>query len=89
MANVCSLNGVSYNWKVSEYPKENFNSDKQIGFLAQDLAKVYPTLVHDRGDGYNVVDYDLLVPVLVEAIKELNSKVVRQDSIINVLTNNK
>lgn len=86
LAKICLLTGVSYKWKVSDYPKENFDNTKQIGFLAQDLSKVYPTLVHDRGDGYNVVDYDLLVPALVEAIKELNSKVVHQDSVINVLS---
>ena len=82
---VCSLNGVNYNWKVKEFPAEKFDNSKQIGFIAQDLEKVYPEVVKTRPDGYKQVDYDLLVPALVEAIKELKTKTVKQDSLIKYL----
>jgi Chaperone of endosialidase len=41
-----------------------------IGFIAQDLMKVFPQLVHSDKDGILGVDYTGLIPVLVEALKE-------------------
>jgi hypothetical protein len=46
------------------------NSTRNIGFLAQDLQKVFPQLVHSDKDGVLAVDYTGLIPVLVEALKE-------------------
>lgn len=83
---VCSLQGVSYDWKVNAFPAEHFENKKQIGFLAQDLEKVYPAVVNTRTDGYKTVDYDLLVPALVESIKELKAQNVKQDSVITYLS---
>lgn len=51
---------------------------KRIGFIAQEVQAYYPELVREDGDGMLAVDYNGLIPVIVEAIKE-------QDSIINVL----
>ncbi len=82
---VCSLQGMSYDWKADEFPTERFDNKKQIGFIAQDLEKVYPAVVNTRRDGFKIVDYDLLVPALVESIKELRTQNVKQDSLIQVL----
>jgi hypothetical protein len=43
-----------------------------FGFSAQELEQVFPELVEMDNDGYLTVDYISLIPVLVEAIKELN-----------------
>jgi hypothetical protein len=86
---ICSLQGVTYDWKIKEFPSEKFDSKKQIGFIAQDLEKVYPAVVETRTDGYKTVNYDLLVPALVESIKELKAQSVKQDSIIQVLLGNR
>jgi hypothetical protein len=42
-----------------------------FGFIAQELRKVYPDLVHEDEYGYLSVNYTGIIPVLVEAIKEL------------------
>jgi hypothetical protein len=73
--NVLSLRGVSYNWKKDEFPEKHFSNEKQIGFIAQELEKVYPELVSTGADGYEGVDYARLTPVLVEAIKELQKEI--------------
>jgi hypothetical protein len=44
-----------------------------IGFLAQDVQKLFPELVSTDEDGYLSLDYMGLIPVLVEAFKELNN----------------
>jgi hypothetical protein len=46
----------------------------RIGFLAQDVQKVYPELVYSDKNGLLSLDYIGLIPVLVESIKELTFK---------------
>ena len=62
---VLKIEGVSFDWK----------SDKKrsIGVIAQNIEKVLPELV--SGDDVKSVNYDGLVGVLIEAIKELNKKI--------------
>lgn len=73
--NVMQLKGVHYYWKTEEFPEQKFNTDKQLGFIAQDIEKLYPELVLTDDNGYKSVDYSRLTPILVEAIKELKAEV--------------
>lgn len=63
------LQGVSYYWKTSEYNNMDFSNRKQIGFIAQDIEKIFPEMVFTDDRGYKSVDYSRLTPVLVETIK--------------------
>jgi hypothetical protein len=73
---VLKLRGVQFNWKRDEYPEHNFNGERQVGFIAQEVAEVLPEVVKksDDKDGFYSVSYDRIVPVLVEAIKELKAE---------------
>jgi hypothetical protein len=71
------LRGTEYDWKIKEFPAKNFDSRHQIGFIAQELEKVFPELVTTGTDGYKSVDYTHIVPVLVEAMKE-QQKMIEQ-----------
>lgn len=46
----------------------------QIGLLAQEVGRVYPEMVKVLPSGYQSVDYIKLVPVLLEAIHELDAR---------------
>ena len=70
LSNVMQMQGVTYDWKVKEFPDKHFTNDQQVGFIAQELEQVYPEIVFADNDGYKSVDYSKLTPVLVEAIKE-------------------
>lgn len=48
---------------------------EHFGLIAQELQEVYPNLVYEKDNGYLAVNYVELVPVLMQAIKELNAKV--------------
>ncbi len=51
-------------------PREQYERENQIGFLAQDVEKVLPQLVaEDEHTGLKSVAYVALVPILVEAVK--------------------
>jgi len=66
---VCSLRGVTFDWNCSH------RSGRDAGVIAQDVEKVLPEIISIRGDGSKAVNYDGLIPLLVEAIKELNNKI--------------
>ncbi|WP_159090771.1 tail fiber domain-containing protein [Aquimarina aquimarini] len=58
------LDAVSYTWKSDKSKK------KEIGFLAQDVEKVFPELVRNvEGIEGKSISYSHMVPILVEAIK--------------------
>jgi Chaperone of endosialidase len=69
------VRGVNYWMKSAEFPEMKFDSSLQYGVIAQELEKVFPEMVFtiDK-DGYKGVDYIKLVPVLIEAIKELKEE---------------
>lgn len=65
-----SLNGMYYYWRQDEFPDMHFTNERQLGFAAQEMEKLFPELVITDSKGYKSVDYGRLTPVLVEAIKE-------------------
>ena len=69
-SNISKLEGVSYFWRADEFPDNNFSDEKQLGLIAQEVEKVFPELVIVLPNGYKTVNYQALVPVLIEAIKE-------------------
>ena len=75
---VLKLQGVNYYWRKDEFPDKGFSSDKQIGFIAQDIEKTFPEVVMTDKDGYKSVDYSRLTPILVEAIKEQQKSILVQ-----------
>lgn len=70
------LNGVRYTWNnvALELGIES-RHDNDVGILAQEVQAVLPEAVYADDDGYLRVSYDRLVPVLIEAIKELNARI--------------
>ena len=48
---------------------------KEFGFIAQEVKELFPELVEQDTEGIYAVNYTGLIPVLVEAIKELQAKV--------------
>lgn len=70
---VTQLKGLHYYWKTDEYKENNFSTERQVGFIAQEIEKIFPEMVFTDAQGYKSVDYARLTPVLVEAIKELKA----------------
>jgi hypothetical protein len=67
-----SINGVRFEWKDDGTP--------DIGVIAQDILPVLPEAVYDTSDGYKVA-YQKIIPVLVEAVKSLQARVRRLESL--------
>ena len=65
------LQGVTFDWKEQDIT----NLKEDIGFIAQDVQKVLPELVRENKDGKLSLRHQGIIPVLLEAIKELSNKV--------------
>ena len=61
---VIQINGVSFKWKD--------NGEECLGVIAQNIEEVFPQLVKEGEDkdGTLSVNYQGLIPVLINAIKE-------------------
>ncbi len=57
----------------------------RVGFLAQDLQKVFPELVSEDKDGLLSIDYIGLIPFIVEGIKEQQRTITAQSEKIKEL----
>jgi hypothetical protein len=48
---------------------------RRAGLIAQHVRKVLPEAVHQGADGYLSLSYDSVIPLVIEAVKELREKV--------------
>jgi fibronectin-binding autotransporter adhesin len=87
LSKVKSLRGVYYRWAVPVQDGCWFDDRRHVGLMAQDVQQVLPEAVKPLPgkDDYLGIDYPLLVPLLLEAIKELESKVQVLDKTIDSL----
>ena len=67
------LQGVTFDWK--EKQEDILNIKEDIGFIAQDVQKVLPELVRENENGKLSLRHQGVIPVLLEAIKELSDKI--------------
>ena len=66
MTILSTIQGVNFKW--------NDTRQEDVGIIAQDLQKVLPEAVYETPDGLQVA-YMKIVPVLVEAVKNLQERV--------------
>ena len=79
LAKVLKISGNTYDW-VQGSGKEG----SDVGVIAQEILEVLPEAVTTRETGYLAVRYEKIIPLLIEAIKDLSAKVEDlQDQINN------
>ncbi len=72
LAKVLSISGNTFNWN----DKSEFEGQGDTGVVAQEIEALgLPGIVKDQDSGHKSVQYHKLVPLLIEAIKELSTKV--------------
>ena len=65
LSRLSNIEGVGFAWKKT--------GDRTYGVIAQDVEKEFPELVHT--DEFKSVNYNGLVGVLIEAVKELKAEI--------------
>lgn len=76
LTKLLQIDGKTYTMKKDE------NKKQKIGLLAQDIEKVFPELVSES-HGVKSVNYQGLVPVLINALKEQDNKMKEQENKMN------
>ena len=71
---IVNLNGTYYEWNetMNEIAGQ---TGSEYGLIAQDVKKEFPEMVSEGDDGYLMIDYIQLIPVIVESIKELKNEI--------------
>jgi len=73
------IEGKTYSLKKDE------EHTPKIGVLAQEVQAVFPELVTEGGDGILSVNYQGLVPVLINAINEQDAKIAALEEMVRLL----
>ncbi|MFN8790397.1 MAG: tail fiber domain-containing protein, partial [Bdellovibrionales bacterium] len=77
---ILGLRGVTYNWRVDEFPERHFSNRPQLGVIAQEVEKQFPQAVDTNPDGYKSVNYPALIAPVIEAVKSLYHRLVGVES---------
>ena len=81
LAKLLLIDGKSYTMKK--------DGKQKIGVLAQDIQKVFPELVTTDDKDMLAVNYQGLVPVLINALKEQDDKISRLEKLVEKLISDK
>lgn len=67
LAKTTALRGVNYNWIAS--------GEYTMGVVAQEVQEVIPEVVTEKSDGTLTVNYQAMVGLLIEAVKDLKQEI--------------
>ena len=75
---ISQLRPVRYNFKNQDarsMTKFRLGGEgKEIGLLAQDVEQILPDIVLTDPDGKKLINYTALIPILIDAVKELKTE---------------
>ncbi|MEM9919618.1 MAG: tail fiber domain-containing protein [Bacteroidota bacterium] len=80
---ILATNGQRYFYtdKMTEYQYSNMPETEQLGYIAQELQEILPQAVEEDDNGYLMVKYHMLVPVITEAMKEQQDVIDQQQAV--------
>lgn len=71
---ISQIRPVTYNF-INEGKDYGRSSDQEIGLLAQELEVILPGAVITDKEGNKCINYNTLIPVLIDAVKSLQAEV--------------
>lgn len=79
------LRPKTYGWVSSSAHNSSKTTQREFGFLAQDLETIIPEAVVTDPEGNKLVNYNTIIPILAGAIQELEERVVQLETRIREL----
>jgi len=83
---VKQIRGVTFDWNEKSNKLQQ-EKGHDVGLIAQEVEKVLPEVVQIREDGIMAIQYEKVVPLLVEAIKEQQVTIENLTKRIELLEN--
>ena len=71
---ISKISGYMFDWKDHKDPNV-IGEGHDVGIIAQEVEKVLPEIVITRDNGKKAVNYQKIIPLLVESIKELKTEI--------------
>jgi hypothetical protein len=81
---ISKFNPVEFSWKNINEVIERKRTTVDYGFIAQEVEKILPHLVHE-GNDYKVIKYEKIVPFLVKGMQELNERLLAIEKKLNII----
>ncbi len=75
MERLNSIQGVSYGFQADKFENRTLPQGQQLGLIAQEVEKVFPELIVEDNEGFKAVNYNGMIPVLVQALKEQQAEI--------------
>ena len=78
IAKIMGISGYTFDWKEEDVDEWDYigSNMKDTGILAQEVEQLgLPDVVKTRSNGVKAVRYQKLIPLLIEAIKELKADI--------------
>lgn len=85
---VNKLRPVSYFWNETG-KKKGGNAQLQYGLVAQEVEKILPNIVSTDNDGYKSVNYNELIPLLLQTVQEQGKKIEELQKAVQQLKKSK
>ena len=87
-SNIVSLGSTLSKLLLIDGKSYEKDGKQRIGVLAQEIQEVFPELVIEDGNEMLAVNYQGLVPVLINALKEQDEKINRLENLVEKLVAN-
>ena len=81
-SNIVSLGSTLHKLLQIDGKSYEMKGKQKIGVLAQEIKEVFPELVSEDGNEMLAVNYQGLVPVLINALKEQDEKINRLEKLV-------
>jgi Chaperone of endosialidase/Collagen triple helix repeat (20 copies) len=84
LASIQKVNPTTYMLDTEKNAEMNFSETRQYGFIAQELEKIFPTLVENislpikgstEKNGFKAVNYIGMIPILTKAIQDQQTEI--------------
>ena len=75
LVKIDKIRGVSFDWNETAQAMYPDRTEHDVGVIAQEIEAILPEVVVDRDNGFKAVRYEKIIPLLIQAIKELKQEV--------------
>jgi len=79
LSDILKIRGVVHEWRHDEFPDKEWKKGHEYGVIAQELEQYFPELVVEDSEGFKMVNYIKLTPILIESVNA-QQKLIDQQS---------
>jgi hypothetical protein len=81
---ISQISGVEFDW-IEDEPLHG-NKGHDVGVIAQEIELIIPEAVQTRESGMKAVQYDKIIPLLIECIKDQQKQIEELKQSVNAFT---